>query len=181
VNKTQASLLVSFILVASSIMFLIVLSELAALALFHGAGFLSVFQKQQLDAQGMLFLNMHDQGVVIANIFWGLWLLPFGVLAIRSGFFPRILGILLIAACFGYVANSLMLLLAPSYGPVVNLVTVVSYIVGGAGEGSMQLWLLIMGAKTPRLAASPLDRTVIAPATSAATATSALAEESRIS
>ena len=87
----------------------------------------------------------------------------------------------LIAACFGYVANSLMLLLLPSYAPIVSLVTVFSYILGGVGEGSMQLWLLIMGAKVPRVAASSLDRAVIARATSAATATSSVAEESRIS
>ena len=153
VNKTHALLLVAFILVASAIMFVIVLNEIAALALFHGAGFLSVFQKQQLDAQGMLFLDVHDQGIIVANIFWGLWLFPFGVLVLRSGFIPRILGVLLIAACFGYVANSLMLLLVPSYGPVVNLVTVFSYILGGSGEGSTQLWLLIKGVKVPRLAA----------------------------
>ena len=153
VNRTHASLLVAFILVASSIMFLIVLNEIAALALFHGADSLSVFQKRQLDAQGMLFLYVHDQGVILANIFWGLWLFPFGVLVMRSGFIPRILGVLLIAACFGYVANSLMLLLVPSYGPVVNLVTVFSYILGGVGEGSTQLWLLIKGVKVQRLAA----------------------------
>src|SRR2546421_5387222 len=63
VNKTHASLLVAFILVASASMFLIVLNEIAALALFHVAGFLSVFTKQQLDAQAMLFLQLHDQGV----------------------------------------------------------------------------------------------------------------------
>ena len=168
VNKTHASLLVAFILVASAIMFLIPLNEIAALALFHGTGFLSVFQKQQLDAQAMLFLNVHDQGVIVANIFWGLWLFPFGVLVMRSGFIPRILGVLLIAACFGYVANSLLLLLAPSDGSVVNLVTICSYILGGVAEGSTQLWLLIMGVKVPRVAAPPLDPAVIERATSTA-------------
>jgi hypothetical protein len=152
VNKAHALLLVAFILAAVSIMFLIVLNEIAALALFHGVDYLSVFQKQQLDAQAMLFLHVHDQGVILANIFWGLWLFPFGVLVMRSGFLPRILGVLLIAACFGYVANSLTLLLLPSYAPVVNLVTLLSYILGAAGEGSAQFWLLIMGAKVQRLA-----------------------------
>jgi len=181
VNKTHASLLVAFILVASSIMFLIVLNELAALALFHGADYLSVLQKQQLDAQGMLFLDVHDQGVTVASIFWGLWLFPFGVLVIRSGFIPRILGVLLIAACFGYLANALTLLLVPNYAPAVNLVTVAYIVLGAAGEGSTQLWLLIMGVKVPRLAAPPLDRAVTARDTSAATATFSLTKESQIS
>ena len=154
VNKTQASLLVAFILVASAIMFLIPLNEIAALALFHDAGFLSVFQKQQLDAQAMLFLQLHDQGVIVVSIFWGLWLFPFGVLVMRSGFIPRILGVLLIAAYFGYVANALTLLLMPNYAPAVNLMSVVYVVLAAAGEGSTQLWLLIKGVKMPRLAAA---------------------------
>jgi hypothetical protein len=153
VNKTHASLLVAFILVASAIMFLIVLNEIASLALFHGAGFLSVFQKQQLDAQAMLFLQLHDQGVIVVSIFWGLWLFPFGVLVMRSGFIPRILGVLLIAACFGYLANALTMLLVPNYAPAVNLVTIAYVVLGAAGEGSTQLWLLIKGVKVQRLAA----------------------------
>src|SRR5271166_5819981 len=73
VNRMYASLLVAFILVASSIMFLIVLYEIAALALVHGAGYLSIFQKGQLDAEAMLFLELHSQGVIVVSIFWGLW------------------------------------------------------------------------------------------------------------
>src|SRR5215469_18890776 len=120
----HASVMVAFMLVAASITCLIVLNEIAALALFHNADSLSVLQKQQGDAQGMLFLTVHDQGLVVANIFCGLWLLPLGVLVIRSGFLPRILGILLVATCFGYVVNSLLLLLLPGYTSVVNLVTI---------------------------------------------------------
>lgn len=150
VNKTDASLLVSFILVASSIMFLIVLNEIAALALFHGAGFLAAFPKQQLDAIAMLFLQLHDQGVTLASIFWGLWLFPFGVLVLRSGYIPRVLGVLLIAACFGYVANALTLLLVPDYASLVSLMTVAYAVLGAAGEGSTLLWLLVKGVKVQR-------------------------------
>jgi hypothetical protein len=153
VNKTHASLLVSFILVACAMMFVIVLNEIAALALFHGAGYLAVFQKQQLDAQAMLFLHLHDQGVIVVSIFWGLWLFPFGVLVMRSGSVPRILGVLLIAACFGYIANALTLLLAPNYAPAVNLVSVAYVVLAAAGEGSALLYLLIKGVNPQRLAA----------------------------
>ncbi len=134
VSKTQTLLLIAFILAVVPIMFLVVLNETAALALFHSAASLAVFQKQQLNAQAMLFLQIHDQGVMLANIFWGLRLFPFGVLVMRSGFFPRILGILLIAACFGYVTNSLILLLIPSGESIVNFVTSLSYIVGESGK-----------------------------------------------
>jgi len=96
VNKTQASLMVTLFLISVPISFLNVLNEIAALTLMHGAGFLSVFERPQRDALAMLFLGLHDHGIGVAAIFWGLWLFPFGILVMRSGFFPRILGLLLI-------------------------------------------------------------------------------------
>jgi uncharacterized protein DUF4386 len=87
---------------------------------FRGAGFLSVFDQPQRDALAMLFLRLHGSGIGIAEILWGPFFIPFGLLVMRSGFLPRILGILLIAASFGYLADSLTSLLLPSYGDLVN-------------------------------------------------------------
>src|SRR5882762_1598234 len=120
VNKTHASLMVILGLLQIPIMFVNVLNEIAALALLRGADFLSVFDKARLDAMAMLFLNLHSEGFGVAGIFWGLWLFPFGILVFRSGFLPRILGVLLIAVCFGYLADSLTPLLLPSYEDVVG-------------------------------------------------------------
>src|SRR5256885_2966633 len=92
-----------------------VLNDAAALVLIRGADFLSVFDKPQRDALAMLFLRLHHQEIVAAEILWGLWLFPFGVLVIRSGFLPRFLGVLLIVNCFAYLAQSLTSLLLPSY------------------------------------------------------------------
>ncbi len=150
VNKTHASLMVILFLVSVPISFLNVLNETAALALFHGAGFLSVFEKQRLDALAMLFLGLHSHGVGLAAIFWGLWLVPFGILVMRSGFLPRILGVLLIAACFGYLADSLTSLLLPGYG---NLVNRFAPILEGVGELPIMAWLLIKGARVQPSAA----------------------------
>jgi hypothetical protein len=108
VHKRHASLMVTLGLIPLPIMFLNVLNEIAALALFRGAGFLSVFDKPQRDALAMLFLRLHGSGIGIAEIVWGPFFIPFGLLVMRSGFLPRILGILLIAACFGYLAESLI-------------------------------------------------------------------------
>src|SRR5215469_9773462 len=80
--------------------------EFAALTLVRGTAFLSVFDKPQREALAMLFLNLHFQGFMVAQLFWGLWLIPFGVLVFRSGFLPRVLGALLIIACFGYLTDS---------------------------------------------------------------------------
>src|SRR5262245_12340536 len=79
-------------LVSVPIMFVNVLNEIAALTLFQRPDFLSVFDKSHLDALGYLFLRLHTKGILVAAIFWGLWLFPFGLLVIRSGFIPKILG-----------------------------------------------------------------------------------------
>jgi len=149
VNKTHASLMVTLALVSVPISFLNVLNEIAALALLRGAAFLSVFEKRQLDALAMVFLGLHRYGFLVDAIFWGLWLFPFGVLVIKSGFIPRITGVLLIVGCFAWLAVSLTSLLLPSY---LNVVTRLATLPQAAAELPIMLWLLIKGAKV-----QPLD------------------------
>jgi hypothetical protein len=72
----------------AAIDFFTVLNDAAALILVRGADFLSVFVKPQRDALAMLFLSMHDQENLAAEIFWGLWLIPLGILVYRSRFLP---------------------------------------------------------------------------------------------
>jgi Domain of unknown function (DUF4386) len=149
VNKTHASLMVILGLVFVPIMCVNVLNEIAALTLLRGANFLSVFDKRQLEAMAVLFLDLHRYGYVVGWIF-GLWLFPFGVLVFRSGFLPRILGVLLIAACFGYLADSLTPLLLPNYAHIVGRFASVALTLG---EPAIILWLLIRGAKDQPLQA----------------------------
>jgi len=92
----------------------------------------------------MVFHGLDHHGNLLAQIFRGVWLFPLGILVYRSGFLPRILGVLLIVACFGYLGGSLTFLLWPAYGPSVSNLAVG---LGGLGEGAFMLWLLIMGAK----------------------------------
>src|SRR5438093_8036430 len=115
VNKTWAALMVAFVLVSAAVGFLNTLNNIAALILFRGADFLSVFDKAQLDALGYLFIRLHGQGIFMNELFWGLWLFPFGLLVFRSGFLPRFIGGWLMINCFGYVALCLIALLAPDY------------------------------------------------------------------
>jgi len=143
VDQTQAALMVSLVLVSVAIGFVNVLNSIAGLTLFHGSDFLIAMAKTQRDALGMLFLNLHRQGITISEIFWGLWLFPFGVLVMRSGFIPRILGVLLIVNCFGYVAASLTSLFLPSYAKVISLIVLPTLL----GELWIILWLLIKGVK----------------------------------
>ena len=79
------------------------LTEFAALLLLSGADYLTAFTADQLHALVMFFLDLHEYGVFIASIFCGLWLLPLGYLVFKSGYIPRILGVLLMIGCFGYL------------------------------------------------------------------------------
>ncbi len=148
VNKAQASMMFILMLVSIPISLLNVLNEIAALMLVRGSDFLSVFNQSQREALAMLFLKLHGQGFVVAQIFWGLWLIPFGMLVYKSGFLPRILGVLLLIACFGYLANSLVAfrLLPENVGNILGQLTI--------AELPIILWLLIMGAKERPLAAA---------------------------
>lgn len=130
-------------LVSVPIAFLNVVNELAALILVSGADFLKVFDKRELDALAYLFIRLHGQGIIVVSIFWGLWLFPFGILVIQSGFIPRVLGVLMIIAGSGYVVSSFTSLLLPQYAHLVNQVTMVLYF----GELPIMFWLLIWGAR----------------------------------
>ena len=89
--------MVILLVVSVPIAFLNELNATAALVLVRGADFLSLFDKPQRDALAMLFLNLHRGGIHVAEVFWGLWLFPLGMLVYRLGFLARILGVLLMA------------------------------------------------------------------------------------
>jgi hypothetical protein len=156
VHEAQARLMVALVAVGVPIAYLLVLNDIAALIVFKSPDFLSVFGKPQLDALGYLFLRIHTQGGPLATIFWGLWLFPFGVLVIRSGFIPRVFGFLLILNSVAYVVNSATLLLVPQYGSIVSRIVIVPELVG---ELSIIAWLLIRGARA-RPTAAPKGATV---------------------
>src|SRR5438132_5080238 len=145
VNKIWAALMVAFVLVSAAVGFVNTLNDIAALILFRGADFLAVFDKPQRDALGMLFIRLHTQGIFIDEMFWGLWLFPFGLLVFRSGFLPRFIGVCLMINCFGYVALSVTSLFFPAYYEAAfRCAQPVSF-----GELVIMLWLLIKGAKVP--------------------------------
>jgi len=145
VNKTWAMTMLAFVSVSAAVGFLDTLNNVAALILFRGAEFLAVFDKAQLNALGYLFIRLHSQGIFMNELFWGLWLFPFGLLVFRSGFLPRFIGVWLMINCFGYVALSIIALFAPDYyAEAFKWAQPVLF-----GELAIMLWLLIKGAKVP--------------------------------
>jgi len=148
VHKTQAALMALLLLLAIPVSFVVALNYVAAQMLLSGAPEVSALSGAQRDALGMLFLRLHTHGVLAVEIFWGLWLLPFGLLVIRSHFLPRVLGILLIIAGVAYVAHSVTSLLLAGHRFI--LYERVTMLARAAGEFPIMLWLLIKGADAGR-------------------------------
>jgi uncharacterized protein DUF4386 len=124
-----------------------VVSDAAALMVVRGADFLSAFDKPQRDALAMLFLRLRDQQNTAAEILWGLWLFPLGLLVYRSRFLPRFLGVWLTINGFAYVLLSLTGELVPQYQEKVFILSQPALF----AEVALMLWLVIKGAKPPAL------------------------------
>ena len=143
VNGKHARAMLVLMLISVPISYLNVLNDLAAITFARSPAYLSaVFDKAQLDALVLFFFRLHNQGIIIAQILWGLWLFPFGIAVIRSGFIPRFVGIAAIVAGCGYViASSVALFLPASARGFGDLAMIL-----GVGELAI-LWMLIWGAK----------------------------------
>ena len=130
VNKNQAVLMAVLFLVSVPIAMLNTLNLFAAQLL---SSYPAPFQ----DLIPFLF-DLNEVGIYIAYIFWGLWLFPFGYLAFKSGFIPKILGIYLMISCFGYLIDFVTYFFFPDVGISLNMFT-------GWAELFICLWLLIKG------------------------------------
>jgi len=125
-------------------------TDVAVLLFARGADFMAAFDKPQREAFVMLFLNLHHHLDLANAIFWGLWLFPFGLLVYRSRFLPRFFGVWLILACLAWLAFSFTGFMFPGYEDKV-------FTLGQPftlGEVATMLWLAIMGAREPRVAAA---------------------------
>ena len=148
VSRRQASLMVTLIVVSVPIVFVNELNSMAALVLMRGADFLSSFDRPHREALAMLFLHLHHQGLVVAELFWGLWLFPLAALVYRSRFLPRFLGVWLALAGGAWVILSLTAILLPQFENNVYSYSQIPFF----GEIAFMLWLIIKGARPPALA-----------------------------
>jgi hypothetical protein len=145
VGRSLAALMAILLLIAVPISLLISLNDVAARMLLRDdGGFASSMAAADRDALAMLFVRLHVHGVFAVEIFWGLWLFPFGVLVYRSRFLPRTLGVLLVISGCAYTIHSLVSLLVP--GPHPRWYWVTTMVGRGVGELPIMLWLLIRGA-----------------------------------
>lgn len=145
VNENYAKLMVLFAVLSVPIFFLNVQNLFSILSLINEGQSKFGLTSEQTQSQVMLCLNQYDNGMRIVHIFSGLWLLPFGYLVYKSGFLPKILGILLMLGCFGYLINFIGNTLISDYSKL-GLSSYIS-LPASIGEIGICLWLLVMGAK----------------------------------
>ncbi len=143
VDRKTAWLAAAMILVSVPISYVNVLNHLAPLVLLKNPAIAAVLDPGQIAAQVTLFLRLHNFSLLVNQIFWGLWLLPIGILVMRSGFIPRWLAWPLFAAGAGYVLHSLGgLVLPPSQRWITDNLQVL-----GVGEAPFTLYLMIWGVR----------------------------------
>lgn len=142
VSRSLALIAAFFSLVGLAIQAFGSLFQLAPLVVLGGSPYLSVFNVKQLQALALLFLYLNAQTGYISLVFDGLYLLLIGYLIFRSTFLPRILGALVALAGLGWLT-----FLSP---PLANYLLLYIQVTGILAEGSLMLWLLVMGVNTQR-------------------------------
>ncbi|HET9823725.1 MAG TPA: DUF4386 domain-containing protein [Chitinophagaceae bacterium] len=143
VNEFLAKLMVGLVMVAIPVVLLGGGLKVIALSIFNG-DMLNSFSAQQKFELATTFIRLANYSSRIITIFWGLWLVPLGLLVFRSVFIPRVLGLLLIVNGLGYIIKSLTFILMPQYQATVSRFTFPTYFIG---EIPFILWLLIVGVR----------------------------------
>lgn len=145
VHKKAAILMVVLAVISVPISLLNYGHQFAAMSLSRGVGYLSSISPENVDFLILSHLEQYNDGNLIAQLFWGLWLFPLGFLVFRSGILPKILGLILMVGSVGYTLDFFCRALFPDYGTtaISGIITIPASI----GEIGICLWLLIMGIR----------------------------------
>jgi hypothetical protein len=147
VNRSAAGAMVAIVAIGSAITCLNDVFQFEAIRVATNPSYAASFGALGSNALVLLLLDIHHYGFLIAQIFFGLWLVPFGYLAYKSGMFPKALGIALIVGGACYLVGMVAVFLVPDFGEKINtLITIPSAI----AEVSMLLYLLVVGVKTQK-------------------------------
>jgi hypothetical protein len=150
-NASLALLATFFRMVYAGIFGAAIFNLAVASQLIEGTGNLAAFQPDEISTQIMVALDTFRAGWAIGLIFFGLHLVILGYVVFRSGFMPKIIGVLLIIASFGYLVDSFAQILMPNYSEFETLFLILVAIPGIIGELSLMGWLLLRGARLPEI------------------------------
>ena len=148
VNKSVAMAMVVLVAIGASIVCLNAVFEFEGLRVATGAVNLAAFGTTGSNAMVLLLLDTQHYGIFIAQIFFGLWLVPLGYLAYNSaGWFPKWLGVLLVVGGICYLVDMLALFLVPDFGVKIHTFLVIP---SALAEISMVVYLLVIGVRTQK-------------------------------
>ena len=147
VNQIQARLMLTLVLISVSIMFVNIIFQTSSLVLLNRSDYFRGFTDAQISDLATMFLHLNIIGVYIVDIFWGLWLFPLAFLTFKSGFFPKIIAIVLVISGIGYIVDSLSFIINQDIHTILrNYLSMPE----AFGEVVLLLWLLIKGVSTPK-------------------------------
>ena len=150
VDRYQAQLLViTGGIIPGAIYFLNTVNDAAALILVRGGSWLDAFTEAQRDALAYFFTRLHFQVVVSAEVLWGIWLFPMGILILKSRWFPRVLGWWLFLDGATWIIASFANMFLPAYVDTIDTWSMPFQF----GEIAVTMWFLVMGAKEPKTSA----------------------------
>ena len=145
VNKNTALLFLLLNACGAAVQCASIANLSTALTLLSGNDYLSVIPTAQLQAQALLNIEAYHHGFIVANVFFGVWLLPLGYLVYRSGFLPKWLGVLIMADFVCVIYWILQAILLPDYGYISTPGFAISFV----AEVALTLWLLVKGVDDP--------------------------------
>lgn len=143
VDKRQARLMVVLVVASVSLSIFSILNQYVPILLLSDADHLTAFNPAQLQTLSMVFIDIYKHGIQVAEIFWGLWLIPLGLLAYKSRFVPKVLVVLLLIGCLGHLLTFLSTFLFAGYSTTLTPIAETIMI----GELPIFLWFLIKGVK----------------------------------
>ncbi|MBB6171332.1 hypothetical protein HNR23_001392 [Nocardiopsis mwathae] len=146
VDQRVAAAMVTVVAVSVAIQCLNLLNQNAALMIATGQAYEDTLGPDSADRLALLFTDLYHDGYLIAQTFFGLWLLPLGYLVVKSGYFPKMLGYLLMVGACGHLADVFARLLAPDFGAAISLYVMTP---AAIAEISFMLWLVVRGVRTP--------------------------------
>lgn len=146
VHKNAATAMMILVAIAATIMCLDKVFQFAALRVAGDASYTAAFGVVGSNALVLLLLDMHNYGYLIAQIFFGLWLVPLGYLAYKSGMFPKALGVVLVVAGASYLVDMLTAFLIPDLSKQIHGFLAIPPTIA---EIWMLGYLLVKGVKVP--------------------------------
>ena len=144
-NQLAAVAMVAFVAVMVAVGYSNTVNQYSAITIAMSAEYANGLGQAGANALVLMFTDVQGNGLDINELFFGLWLLPLSYLVIKSRYFPRVIGGLLIIAGLSWIAQFLVILLAPSLKGVISLLGI-----GSDGELVFIGWLLVRGARAPR-------------------------------